>query len=99
MAKKTFRELVEGETPVLIDFYADWCAPCRMMAPVLDKFKTEMGEKVNVIKINVDHNQGIAQALNIRSIPLVLFKNGEVKWRHTGIADVSQLRKAVSGLA
>lgn len=100
MAKQTFRELIEGEVPVLVDFYADWCAPCRMMAPVLEEFKTEMGEKVKVIKINVDHNQGISQALNISSIPtLILFKNGENKWRHSGLVQLSQLRHMMSQLA
>ncbi|OWY19217.1 thioredoxin [Sphingobacteriales bacterium UPWRP_1] len=96
MSKKTFRELIEGDTPVLIDFYADWCAPCRMMAPVLEELKSELGEKVSIIKINVDHNQGIAEALQIRSIPtLVLFKNGDLKWRHSGLVPVNQLRKVL----
>jgi len=100
VAKQTFRELIEGDVPVLVDFYADWCAPCRMMAPVLEEFKTEMGDKVKVIKINVDHNQGISQALNIGSIPtLIIFKNGEAKWRHSGLVQLGQLRNALGGIA
>lgn len=92
----TFAELTNTEKPVLVDFYADWCAPCRAMKPVLEDLKAQMGETLDIYKIDVDKNQMIAERFGIRSIPtLILFKNGEPVWRKSGMASSVELEKAV----
>ena len=78
----TFHSIIKGEKPVLVDFYADWCAPCRMMSPILQGIKHEMGDDIKILKINVDKNQTIAQKYRIQSIPaLFIFRKGEIKWK------------------
>ena len=85
-AKGKFDALVSQDTPVLVDFYADWCGPCQAMAPILKEVAGEYGDKVKVIKIDVDRNQPIAQRFGVRSIPtFIMFKNGEVLWQQAGM--------------
>lgn len=85
MSKSSFQKLINSEKPVLIDFYADWCGPCVAFAPVLKDIKKEMGDRIKVIKINVDNNPAISEQLEIRSIPtLMIFKKGKVFWRVAG---------------
>lgn len=92
----TFADLTNTDKPVLVDFYADWCAPCRAMKPVLEDLKSQMGEEISIFKIDVDKNQSIAERYAIRSIPtLILFKNGEPVWRKSGMASSVELQKAV----
>ena len=87
-----FNELIKGSTPVLIDFYADWCAPCKMMPPILKEVKAELGESVRIVKIDTDKNQQVAAMFQIRSIPtLMLFKEGNVIWRQAGVVPAPQL--------
>ena len=82
----TFQEIIKGEIPVLVDFYAEWCAPCKTMNPILKKIKKNMGDNLKIIKINVDNNQQVASKFQVRGIPtFILFKNNEVKWRQSGI--------------
>lgn len=96
----TFDELINSEKPVLIDFYADWCAPCRAMKPVLDDLKAKMGESVDIYKIDVDKNQELAQQYAVRSIPtLILFKNSDPVWRKSGMASSVELQKVVEANA
>lgn len=96
----TFDELINSEKPVLIDFYADWCAPCRAMKPVLDDLKAKMGESVDIYKIDVDKNQELAQQYAVRSIPtLILFKNSDPVWRKSGMASTVELQKVVEANA
>jgi thioredoxin 1 len=93
----TFAELTNSDKPVLVDFYADWCAPCRAMKPVLEDLKAQLGEDLSIFKIDVDKNQMIAERYAIRSIPtLILFKNGEPVWRKSGMASSAELQKAVA---
>ena len=93
----TFSDLINSEKPVLVDFYADWCAPCRAMKPVLEDLKAEMGDNLTIFKIDVDKNQMVAERFGIRSIPtLILFKDGEAVWRKSGMASSVELQKAVS---
>ena len=84
----TFQEIIKGKIPVLVDFYAEWCAPCKTMNPILKKIKKNMGDNLKIIKINVDNNQQVASKFQVRGIPtFILFKNNEVKWRQSGIID------------
>lgn len=85
MAKTNFHDLIDDGLPVLIDFYADWCGPCKALGPVIQDVKEELGDKVRIIKIDIDKNEELAQQLEIRSIPtLMIYDKGELKWRHTG---------------
>lgn len=91
-----FSDIVGGSTPVLVDFFAEWCGPCKMMAPILEKVKTEMGEGVKIIKIDVDKNQQLAANLNVRGVPtLVLYKNGKSVWRQSGVVQPDQLKQII----
>lgn len=94
--KTTFKDLINGEKPVLIDFYADWCGPCRMMPPILDKVKEQYGDGVRIVKIDVDQNQALSQELQVSSIPtLMIFQKGELKWREAGVPSAGALKSAV----
>jgi len=94
--KSNFNELIKSDTPVLIDFYADWCAPCKMMPPILKELKAELGETVKIVKIDTEKNQQISSMYGIKSIPtLMLFKNGEVVWRQSGVVPAPQLSQII----
>ena len=91
-------KLINGSKPVLVDFFATWCGPCRMQSPILDKVKSTVGDEADVLKIDVDQNKALAAKYTIKSVPtLIIFKNGEPVWRASGLhhADdlVSKLRK------
>ena len=97
-AKRTFNDLIQGEKPVLVDFYADWCGPCKMMAPMLSEFSREMSDKVKVIKVDVDKNPKAAMSYQIQGVPtLILFKKGQVVWRQSGVVPAHQLRGVITG--
>jgi thioredoxin 1 len=93
--KPKFQELIrESEQPVLVDFYADWCGPCKAMAPILSEAAGQMNGKVKIIKINVDKNQAVSGAYKISGIPtLILFKKGEIVWRQSGMIGLGELKK------
>ena len=94
-----FNQIINSHTPVLVDFYADWCAPCRQVTPVLKKLKSELGEKVKIIKINVDKNREISTRYGVRSIPtLFIFKNGEIKWSGMGARPLQELKHEILNL-
>ncbi len=91
-----FNEIINGNTPVLVDFYADWCAPCKMMAPVLLQVSRQMEGKVRVIKIDVDKNEEVARKYQIRSIPtMILFKNGKIAWQGVGVMQADQIKAII----
>ena len=93
MAKKNFNDIINSGKPVLVDFYADWCGPCKSLAPVLRELKEEIGDKGNIIKIDIDKNEQLSTSLGVRSIPaLFLFKNGEIKWQGLGLRTKEQLK-------
>ena len=95
--KETFREIINGDKPVFVDFYADWCGPCKMMAPVVEEFSKEMGDRVRVLKVDVDRNPRAAQAYQIQGVPtMMLFRNGKVLWREAGVAPGHVLRQVVA---
>lgn len=89
-----FNEIIEKEQPVLVDFYADWCGPCQTMAPYIERVAKEVEGKAKVLKVNIDKNNGAAIAYGIRNIPtLIIFQNGEIKWRHSGILSGRQIKE------
>ena len=82
----SFKDLVNGETPVLVDFFAEWCGPCKAMAPVLSEVASSLGSKVKIVKIDVDKNRTLAQQLQVRGVPtLMVYKKGKVEWREAGM--------------
>lgn len=89
---KSFQELIEGETPVLVDFFAVWCGPCKMMQPILEDTSKQLGEKVKIIKVDVDKNPLAASKFQVRGVPtLILFHKGKVVWRQSGVVPAHQL--------
>lgn len=82
---ETFKDAISGNQLVLVDFFATWCQPCKMMHPVLERVKHELGDKIRIIKIDVDKHQQTAYQYGIRSVPtLMIFKNGKILWRQSG---------------
>ncbi len=98
-AKSSFSEIIKSQTPVLVDFYADWCGPCHAIAPILKDVKRELGDQVKIVKIDVDKNNQLASKLQVRSIPtIMLFQNGELKWRAMGVQPKEVLKQQVQAL-
>lgn len=94
---ENFSTLINGDKPVLVDFFATWCGPCQMMTPILDQVKSAVGDSATIIKIDVDRNPGVATKFSVRGVPtLILFKNGEIKWRQSGVVQAEQLKQIIS---
>tara|TARA_R110000868_G_scaffold303564_1_gene564094 strand:+ start:505 stop:801 length:297 start_codon:yes stop_codon:yes gene_type:complete len=91
-----FNELINSDKPTLVDFYANWCGPCKMMTPIIEETKTKLGDKATVLKVNVDENKEVSIKYGIRSIPtVVLFQKGQPIWRQSGVVQSSKLVEEV----
>jgi thioredoxin 1 len=93
----TFNDIINGEKPVLVDFYADWCGPCKMMNPILKDLKKKMGDAINIIKVDAEKNADAAIKYNVRGVPtLILFKDGQILWQQSGVVQANQLQQIIN---
>jgi thioredoxin 1 len=95
-----FNDLIHSDKPVLVDFYATWCGPCKMMEPILKQLSGMVGEEVTIIKVDVDKNPAAASAFKVMGVPtLIIFKKGQVVWRESGIVDADELKRKLDQAA
>lgn len=96
----TFKEIVNSETPVLVDFFAEWCGPCKMMSPILKEIKSNLKDDVKILKIDVDKNQQVASAYQVQGVPtLMIFQKGKIVWRQSGVIPAHELISRIKSLA
>src|ERR1700722_18658679 len=97
--KQSFGDLIKGNKPVLVDFSAEWCGPCKMMPPILKEVKDKMGDSVTILKMDIDKNPAVASAYGIQSVPtLIVFRDGAVKWRQSGVMRADQIKYVLDGI-
>ncbi len=93
-----FNEIINSDRPTLVDFFATWCGPCRLQAPIIDRLKAGMGDRANVIKVDIDKNMEIARRYRVQSVPtLILFRSGEPVWRAVGVQQADVLESVING--
>jgi thioredoxin 1 len=92
----SFNEIITSDTPTLVDFSAEWCGPCKMMSPILDQLKKMTGDKVTIIKVDIDKNPSAANFYQVQSVPtLIIFKNGKIRWRQSGVVKADELKQII----
>ena len=92
----SFNEIIQSDKPVLVDFFATWCGPCQMLAPILKEVKANLGERISIIKIDVDKNQAVAAQYQVRGVPtMILFQNGKQLWRQSGVMSKDDIIKVI----
>lgn len=97
---ESFSKIISSPTPVLVDFYADWCGPCKAMSPAIQAVGKDVEGKARVIKVNIDKNQAAASQYDVRAVPtFIIFKNGQQVWRHSGMIDKNTLEKQLLAFA
>ena len=95
-----FNEMINGEQLTLVDFFATWCGPCKMMHPILEQLKEKMGDDIRILKVDVDKNEALSMQYRIQSVPtLMLFKKGEMLWRQSGAMSLNDLMKKIFAAA
>ena len=93
---KTFKDIIDSEKPVLVDFFATWCGPCQSLAPILKEVKDSLGDRISIIKIDVDKNQSLAADYQVRGVPtMMLFQNGKQLWRQSGVLSKQQILQVI----
>ncbi|MFT6167078.1 MAG: thioredoxin 1 [Vicingaceae bacterium] len=96
----SFKEIVNSETPVLVDFFAEWCGPCKMISPILKEIKSTLKDDVKILKIDVDKNQKVASAYQVQGVPtLIIFQKGKIVWRQSGVIPAHELISRIKTLA
>lgn len=94
---ETFSNIIMSEKPVLVDFYAKWCGPCKATTPILESLKQQLGDKIRIIKIDIDRNSAMADTYSVRSVPtLILYKKGNIVWRASGARPLDELKNIIS---
>jgi thioredoxin 1 len=89
-----FLDLINGDIPVLVDFFAEWCQPCKMMPPILKEVKEKLGDNVRIIKIDIDKNPEVARQYSVQAVPtMIIFKGGKILWRNSGVTPANQIIK------
>jgi len=96
----SFSEIIQSNKPVLVDFYAEWCGPCRLMKPILEDLKTKVGDQATILKVDVDKSPKAAEVYQIRGVPtLMIFKKGKVLWRQSGVVQANQLEQIIKSFS
>lgn len=93
---ETFSDIILGDKPVLVDFFAEWCGPCKMMKPILKELHERMGDNIRILKVDVDRSPSVSAQYNVNSVPtLILFKKGNILWRQPGVIPAAALQKII----
>jgi thioredoxin 1 len=95
--KETFNDIIQGDKPVLIDFFAEWCGPCKLMKPILTELRQRMGDKIRILKVDVDKSPVVSSAFDIQSVPtLMLIRNKDIVWRQAGVVQAGHLEQIIN---